>query len=178
MADLADIERMVDDWERNAAEKAQRYQRMREQIGQLSITESVANGAVTVTVGPNGIPTGITMTDAVRSMKPDEIASSVLRAMQKAQSRYPARIQEIVAETVGEDDTSRHIVEAAERSFPPPPEEDEEPARPVPGRELRIETEDDDQAPAPRRQPLRGPRQRRDDSDEEDFGDQSFLRRR
>jgi RHS repeat-associated protein len=42
-----------------------------------------------VTVGHNGLPTDIKMTDAVRKMTPDEIAASVMRAIQKAQSKYP-----------------------------------------------------------------------------------------
>src|SRR4030081_774842 len=106
MADLADVERMVDDWERDAVAKSQRYQQMQAEVEQISITESVANGAVSVTVGHNGLPTDIKMTDAVRKMTPDEIAASVMRAIQKAQSKYPERMQAILAETVGEDDTT------------------------------------------------------------------------
>src|SRR4030081_1411331 len=106
MADLADVERMVDDWERDAVAKSQRYQQMQAKVEQISITESVANGAVSVTVGHNGLPTDIKMTAAGRKMTPDEIAASVLRAIQKPQSKYPERMQAIVAETVGEDDTT------------------------------------------------------------------------
>jgi DNA-binding protein YbaB len=173
VADLSDVERMVDDWERDASQKAQRYQQMQEQVGQISITESVAGGAVSVTVGSNGIPTGVAMTDAVRKMSPDQIASSVLRAMQKAQSKYPERIQEIVAETVGEDDTSRHIVAAAVENFPPPPEAEPESA--APGRQLRIETEAEEEESPPRRPTP--PRRPPSGSDDDDFGDQTFLRR-
>lgn len=88
---VSDAEEMIDDWERNATEKAARFQHMAEQVEQVSITESVANGAVTVTVGHNGLPTNL-----------------------KAQSRYPARLAEILAETVGEDDpAARHILAKA-----------------------------------------------------------------
>jgi hypothetical protein len=48
---------------------------MSERVEQISITESVAGGAVSVTVGHNGIPTDVAMTDAVRAMAPAEIAS-------------------------------------------------------------------------------------------------------
>lgn len=171
MADLADVERMVDDWERNAKQKAERYQRMQQEVEQISITESAANGAVSVTVGNNGIPTGVAMTDGVRRMNPDEIAAAVLTAMQKAQSKYPQRIQEIVTETVGDDDTSRHIVATAVENFPPQPEEEQEPA--APGRQLRIENEADEE-PQPPAKPR--PKHRRDD-DGDDFEDQTFLRR-
>ncbi|HKS44792.1 MAG TPA: YbaB/EbfC family nucleoid-associated protein [Amycolatopsis sp.] len=178
MADLSDVERMIGDWERNAAQKAQRYQQMQEQVAQISITESVAGGAVSVTVGSNGIPTGISMTDAVRKMSPDQIAANVLKAMQKAQSKFPARLQEIVAETVGDDETSRHIVDTAARSFPPPPEEDEPepPAEAV--REMRIGTAEEEEPPRPP-EPVRrpAPPRRPDPRDDEDFGDRTFLRR-
>lgn len=171
MADLSDIERMVDDWERGAAERSERFQAMRREVEQITITESVANGAVSVTVGNNGIPTDVRMTDAVSSMSPDEIAGNVLKAMQRAQSKYPQVIQEIVAETVGAADTAgQHIVRTAVENFPEPPDEDPEP--PAPGRQLRIEHEADDEPP--RRPP---PPQRPARRDDDDFGDQSYLRR-
>ncbi|SFB61839.1 Conserved DNA-binding protein YbaB [Amycolatopsis marina] len=191
MADLTDVERMVNDWERNAAEKAQRYEQMQRQVEQISITESVASGAVSVTVGHNGLPTDVRMTDGVKNMSPDEIAANVLRAMQKAQSKYPERLQEITAATVGEDSTTRHIVATAVEQFPDAPEEEEPQGREAPGRQLRVETEPDEEPEPPRRAapptppapkpPPAPPASRRrppsDDDDGEDFGDQSFLRR-
>jgi DNA-binding protein YbaB len=114
---LGHVERMVDDWERDAVAKSQRYQRTQAEVEQISITESVAGGAVSVTVGHNGLPTGIKMTEAVHRMSPDEIAAAVMQAIQKAQSKYPERMQAIVAETVGGDATSRHIVAAAVENF-------------------------------------------------------------
>ncbi|WP_246258317.1 YbaB/EbfC family nucleoid-associated protein [Amycolatopsis anabasis] len=184
--ELSDVERMVDDWERNAVEKSQRYQAMQQQVEQISITESVAGGAVSVTVGNNGIPTNVAMTEGVRKMSPDEIAANVLKAMQKAQSKYPQKIQEIVAATVGDDDTTRHIVETAVDNFPPAPEEPEEPVREAAPRQLQVETEADDEPAPPRRPtpprpstppPATRRRPSSDDDDGEDFGDQTFLRR-
>jgi hypothetical protein len=120
---LSDTIRMVDDWDRDATEKAARFQEMSQRVADIDITESV--GPVSVTVGNNGIPTDITMAEAVRGMPPQEIAAAVMAAMRKAQSRYPARLAEILAETVGEDDLAgQHIVAVAERNFPPPQEDD------------------------------------------------------
>jgi DNA-binding protein YbaB len=180
--ELSDVERMVGDWERDAVEKSQRYQQMQQQVEQISITESVAGGAVSVTVGNNGIPTDVRMTDGVRAMSPDQIAANVLKAMQKAQSKYPQRIQEIVSATVGDDDTSRHIVATAVDNFPAAPEEDEEPPRDPAVRQLQVETEEEDEPAPPRRPapptPKPTPRHRAPDGDEgDDFGDQTFLRR-
>jgi DNA-binding protein YbaB len=145
---VSDATRMIDDWERNATEKAARFKAMAEQVEQVSITESVAGGAVRVTVGHNGIPTDIAMTDKVRAMEPDEIASNVMAAIRKAQSRYPERLAEILAETVGEDDpAARHILAKAEESFPAPPEEEvSSPAE----RMVFADVEDDDPPPPPR----------------------------
>ncbi|MEU4525842.1 YbaB/EbfC family nucleoid-associated protein [Amycolatopsis sp. NPDC024027] len=172
MTEPPDIERLVDDWERDATEKATRYRQMQQQVEQISITESVADGAVRVTVGANGIPTGVAMTGAVRTMSPEQIAGAVMAAMRKAQSRYPEKIREILAGTVGDDATSRHLVEVAERNFPAPEESAEDEAA-LPGRQLRVEIEDDGERPAPPRRPPRS----RENDDGEDFGDRSFLRR-
>jgi DNA-binding protein YbaB len=113
VADLSDVERMVDDWERGAVGKSQRYAAMQHEVERISITKSVAGGAVSVTVGHNGLPLDAAMTDAVRRMSPDEIAANVLLAMRKAQSRYPERLAETVAGTVGDDSASRHIIATA-----------------------------------------------------------------
>lgn len=154
---VPDAMRMIDDWERNATEKAARFQRMAEQVEQVSITESVANGAVTVTVGHNGLPTKIAMNDGVRSMEPSEIAANVMAAIRKAQSRYPERLAAILADTVGEDDpAAQHILAKAHESFPAP--EDEE----IPPGEERMvfaDVEEDDQLPPPR--PAQPPRSTR-----------------
>ncbi|AXB45018.1 YbaB/EbfC family nucleoid-associated protein [Amycolatopsis albispora] len=183
MADLADVERMVNDWERNAAETSQKYQAMQAQVERISITESVASGAVSVTVGHNGLPTDVKMTQAVLKMSPDEIAANVLRAMQKAQSKYPERLAEITAETVGDDATTRHLVATAVDNFPAPPEEDEPPVAGQPQQRQLYESEEEEPpaAKAPPAPPAPKPTPRRkpgpDDEDGEDFSDQSFLRR-
>lgn len=171
---VPDAMRMIDDWERNATEKAARFQRMAERVEQVSITESVANGAVRVTVGHNGLPTDIAMTDGVRSMEPQQIAANVMAAIRKAQSRYPERLAEILADTVGEDDpAAQHILAKAHESFPPAPEE--EPSRHA-ERMLFVDVEEDDELPPPR--PAQPPRANRGpaNGDDEDFGDGTILR--
>lgn len=127
--DLPDVERMIDDWERNAEEKARRYQEMSSQVGQVSITGSAADGAVQVTVGANGIPTDVVMTPKVRQLEPERIAAAVLEAMRSAQSQYPARLAEIMSQTVGEDSTTRHLLAEAKANFPAPQEEQPPPRR-------------------------------------------------
>ena len=165
---LADTTRMIDNWERDASQKAARFQHMAEQVEQVSITESVAGGAVSVTVGRNGIPTDVRMTEAVTRMAAEEIAANVMAAMRKAQSRYPARLAEIVAETVGEEDPAgQHIVATAERSFPSPEEEEQRDDPLVDD----IRFTDEDEEPRPPRPPSQPPPSRRprpaDDGEED-----------
>lgn len=142
---LANVQRLVDDWERDAEEKAARYESMRQEVERISITASAAGGAVSVTVGANGIPSAVTMTADVSRLRPEQIAEAVMEAMRKAQAGYPAELARIVGETVGETDSGRHIVAVAERNFPQP--------------------EPDVPPTAPRRRP----------GDDDDFSDDSFL---
>ncbi|MET0236092.1 MAG: YbaB/EbfC family nucleoid-associated protein, partial [Kibdelosporangium sp.] len=104
-------------------------------VEHISITESAADGAVRVTVGPNGIPTDVEMTDRVNRLRPDEIAAAVMQAMTKAQSRYPEELARIMGETVGDTTTAQHILATAQASFPAT----EQPPRPP-----RTRGDDDD----------------------------------
>ncbi|MGH3757394.1 YbaB/EbfC family nucleoid-associated protein [Actinophytocola sp.] len=170
---LSATERMVDDWQRGANQKAERFQQLADRVEQVSITESVAGGAVSVTVGHNGLPTDVSMTERVRQMSPDEIAANVMAAIRKAQSRYPERLAEIVADTVGEDDpASQHIMAKAHETFPPPEESEEEPTEDEPLRFSDGDTEDTggDQPPPPRRSPPRRPMPGQVEDDEDDDG--------
>jgi DNA-binding protein YbaB len=117
---LANVQRLVDDWERDAEEKAARYESMRQEVERISITASAANGAVSVTVGPNGIPSAVTMTADVSRLRPEQIAAAVMEAMGKAQAGYPAELARIVGQTVGETPSGQHIVAVAEHNFPQP----------------------------------------------------------
>ncbi|ONI91313.1 hypothetical protein ALI22I_09660 [Saccharothrix sp. ALI-22-I] len=115
---LAHVQNLVDNWERNAEEKAARYASMRQEVERISITASAAGGAVSVTVGANGIPSAVTMTAEVGRLRPEQIAAAVMEAMRKAQAGYPGELARIVGDTVGDTESGRHIVAVAERNFP------------------------------------------------------------
>ncbi|RJQ77797.1 YbaB/EbfC family DNA-binding protein [Pseudonocardiaceae bacterium YIM PH 21723] len=119
--DLDDLENMVDDWDRSAQRQLAGFQAMGEQVQQLSARGEAEQGAVVVTVGPNGIPTDVSMTAKVRQLSPEQIAAAVLTAMRAAQAEYSRRLGEIMAETVGPDDpVTRHVVAEAQKTFPAP----------------------------------------------------------
>jgi hypothetical protein len=166
---------MIENWERNAAEKAAKFQNMADRVAEVSITESVADGAVSATIGNNGIPTNIAMTDRVREMSPDEIAANVMAAIRKAQSRYPQALAAIVAETVGDDPAGQHVIATAEQNFPPPVD-DEGADVLVDDRTQFDDIEDDDTSsaqPPPRRPSTTDSP---NDNDDGDFGDESVFR--
>jgi hypothetical protein len=169
---LSDTRNMIDDWERNAVEKAAKFQAMADRVSEVRITESVADGAVSVTVGNNGLPTDIAMTDRVKSMAPAEIAANVMAALRKAQAKYPQALAEIVAQTVGDDPAGRHVVATAEANFPAPLEEEPPPSGTT--RRIGDIEEDEGRAAPPPRPPRRSPGS--GDGDDGDFSDQSFLR--
>ncbi|MCC8251286.1 YbaB/EbfC family nucleoid-associated protein [Saccharothrix luteola] len=144
---LANVQRLVDDWERAAEQKAARYESMRQEVERISLTRSAAGGAVSVTVGPNGIPSEVSMTEAVSRLRPEQIAAAVMEAMRQAQAAYPAELARIVGETVGDTASGQHIVATAERNFP--------------------QVEADSPPVAPPHRPRRG--------DGDDFSDDSYL---
>jgi DNA-binding protein YbaB len=174
---VSDAERMIDEWGRNAGQKAARFQRMAVQVEQVSITESVAGGAVRVTVGHNGIPTDVSMTEQVLRMRPEEIASSVMAAVRKAQSRYPEQLAEILADTVGEDDpASRYLMATAEENFPPV-DESEEPEEPD-GERLTFDEDHGDEGDADGGAGGQRPRQAPENGDDGDGVDGDWVFRR
>lgn len=162
---------MIENWERDAAEKAAKFQAMADRVAEVSITESVAGGAVSATVGNNGIPTDIAMTDRVREMSPDEIAANVMAAIRKAQSRYPRALAAIVAETVGDDPAGQHVIATAEQNFPPPVDDEDD----VPDDRTQFDDIEDDDTSTERHPPSR-PSTTDDPNDDGDFGDESVFR--
>jgi DNA-binding protein YbaB len=175
MSDLSHVEQLVDQWERNAVERAARYENMRQEVEQISITGSSVDGSVSVTVGHNGIPNDVRMTDGVSRMRPEQIAAAVLEAMRNAQSRYPAELARIMGETVGDDPGARHILAEAERNFPAADTAEDDSTGPgpqpgPPGQPGHLGPS----GPQARQQPGQ---QRRPASPggEDDFGDSSYL---
>jgi DNA-binding protein YbaB len=171
----------LDAWVAEAKAKAQRYQAMREQAQQVSVTESSKDGLVTVTVDSGGNVTDLRITDRVRELSGAQVAASVLAAMRKAQSRLPERLGDVMATTIGDDQATVQTIVGNYRSrFPEPEPEDQAPASN--STELRIGAVDEDEdsgvspppAPPPRRP---APRRPVDGDDDEGWGDQSILQR-
>ncbi|GAB3694975.1 YbaB/EbfC family nucleoid-associated protein [Saccharopolyspora tripterygii] len=193
-ADIGAAERMIQQWQQNAVEKAEKFGRMQQEIEQLSITESSRDGAVQVTLGSNGIVRDIQLSPGAANRPMPKLAAELMRTIALAQSKIPELMRQAVVDTVGlQDASAQHVLTEARKNFPEPPEDD--PADDPRGRrvpEMQFQVEDDYEEPQ-RRQPPPAPPQRRtappppqqqrptrrrqdDFDDDDDFGGGSFLR--
>jgi hypothetical protein len=161
-----ETERRVEQWAAEFASKADRYQQMQQQISRVSATESSADGTVQVTVDSGGVVTDLVLSDRASSLRPQQLASQILDVMRRAQSRLTDRVQQVMQDTVGDDEaTVQAVVASYEQRFPEPPA----PESPAYGGDMRIGEVVDDGPAVPPGQPPRRPR-RTDDDDDWDNG--------
>ncbi|WP_210435609.1 YbaB/EbfC family nucleoid-associated protein [Saccharopolyspora sp. ASAGF58] len=187
--DIGAAERMVQQWQERAAEKAEKFGRMQQEIEQISATETSRDGSIQVTVGSNGILQNIQLTENANNRPMAKLGTEIMRAVQAAQAKIPELMQQAVASTVGLDDSAaQHVLGEARKNFPEPPAAEEEAQQRGSGvPEMQFGVEDDyeesrqqqpPQRPAapPPPPPPRPVRRRPDDFDDDDFSDRSFLR--
>lgn len=127
MTGLDDMERRVDQWAAQLQDKAARYQQLKQDLTTISATASGANGAVAVTVGPSGLLQRLEISDDLRSMRGNHLASEIMAAIRKAQSTLGAQVTELMHEHVADDTKSIEIV--AQNYASQFPAETDEPAR-------------------------------------------------
>ncbi len=162
-------EQQVRAWAAGAAAKAQRYEQMQQQVAEITETDTSADGAVRVTVAASGVLTDLQLSGRAREREPDRLAAEILAGMRRAQGRLSARVAEVMAATVGDDEeTVRSVVRSYQQRFP---EQAEQGGRGS-GGELRFDLPEDDDPPPP--PPRRRPPARDDEDD--DFGGGSILR--
>lgn len=174
---IADTERMVRDWEERAAEKAEKFGQMQQQIEQIVVTESSRDGAIQVTVNSSGMLQSLQLEESAGSRPMAKLGAEIMRTVQLAQSKVPELVQQAVNDTVGmADPAAAHMVSESRRFFPEPPEDEEEPSRTSGLQEMDVPMEDDYEPPPkpPQQPPRRRPVENVDDDD--DFGSGSFLR--
>jgi len=160
-----ETERRVEQWAADFAAKADRYQQMQQQISRVSATEASADGAVRVTVDSAGIMTELVLSDRAGQLRPQQLAEQILDVMRRAQSRLTGQVQQVMEDTVGDDEaTVQAVVASYEQRFPQPPP----PQTPEYGGDLRIGDVEDD-APPFQQRPPRPPRRTGDDPDDDDW---------
>ncbi|WNV89511.1 YbaB/EbfC family nucleoid-associated protein [Umezawaea sp. Da 62-37] len=170
--DIGGSERMLAQWEQSIQQKAARYQSMAERVQELTITETSRDGLIRLTIGSNGILSSVDIAEPAREKRMSEVSGEIMRCLQRAQSRIPELLQQVMAETIGtQDETANVLFAEARKNFPAAPAE--EPAPSV-HEEMRFGIEDDPQAPPPPPAP-RPQRPQRRPSDDDDFDGGSFL---
>jgi len=121
----------ADEWIRNwtasVSEQAAQAQSMSDQVAQLSVSATSADGAIEVTVGGSGVMSDLRLDERTRKWPAAETAAEILAVMRQAQAMLAGRVAEIAAETVGPDsETARAVVSSFERRFPSPVPDDDE----------------------------------------------------
>jgi len=93
--------------------------------------------------------------------------------MRRAQSRLTGQVQQVMRDTVGEDEaTVQAVVASYQQRFPEPPPPDS----PAYGGELRIGEVEDDAPPRPPTSPRQPPRRTRPNNDDDDDWGGPILR--
>ncbi|TDD89789.1 YbaB/EbfC family DNA-binding protein [Saccharopolyspora karakumensis] len=163
---------MVREWQDRAAQKAEKFNRLQQQVEQISVTESSRDGAIRVTVASTGMLQDLQLADNANNRPMPRLGAEIMRLVQQAQAKIPDQMQEAVEGTVGlADSAAQHVLDQARKHFPEPPPE-EEPPRGTRPNEIRPADEDDYQPPQRRQSPGR----RRPDDFDDDSGNGSFLR--
>jgi DNA-binding protein YbaB len=176
----------LDRWVAQARAKAERYQAMQAQVGQVSVTESSRDGMVTVTVDSAGNVTGLSITDKVRDCSGVQVSSAVLSTLRRAQSRLPDKLAEVMAATIGDDQATMDTIVGNYRSKFPEPEPDEPETAPDGVQRIGALDEAPPAAPptapsSPKRRPATDSTDspdRPDSTEDDGFDGQSFMVRK
>ena len=79
-------------------------QRLHDQLDAVHVTESSPDGGVSVTVGPSGAVTGLTISEPAKAaVSAAELSALVLSTMARAQAKLPAKVAEIALASTGVD---------------------------------------------------------------------------
>jgi DNA-binding protein YbaB len=160
---LANFESKIADVREKAAE-------FQENLEASGASASSGDGSLRVTVAPNGSLTDLVIADSAVKGPGTKLAEEILKLARKAQREAAVHVAEAFA-PLGGDSEAMHMVTGYI-----PPEEPDEPESPRGPQERQLFVTEEPDVPAPPPPPAR-PRRPRLDDDDEDFGDNSFLRR-
>lgn len=162
------VERQLEEWARQAEQKAERYQQMGAAVSAVGATESSPDGMVKVTVNSSGAISNLELSDRISEHRGAEVAAQIMACMQRAQGRLAAQVAEAMQATIGDDrSTIDTVVAGYQQRFPEPVVQQ---ADPNAGYHRIGELADDDEPPPPRRPQPRPPTRRADEDDDDDGG--------
>jgi DNA-binding protein YbaB len=117
--DLDAAERRIDDWQAGFEQRAARARELAARLAGLTASSRSDDGLVTVTVGGNGMLTGLELDEAVRRQPAAETARQILAALAAAQADLATQATSVTAETVGADsETGKAVIAALARRQP------------------------------------------------------------
>ncbi|WP_197288424.1 YbaB/EbfC family nucleoid-associated protein [Nocardia sp. NRRL S-836] len=162
-------EEWMRDFEAKIAQAQAKAAAVQEGLAQAGGSASSKDGAVTVTVAPNGALTGLELTADAMRKSPGQLSGEILEIARKAQRGAAVKVAETFGAVEGEgSETYRLITE-----YLPPPEEEEQPQ--ASGYAFNEEYEE---RPVPPPPPVRRPAPRPSVDEDEDFGDSSIYKNR
>jgi DNA-binding protein YbaB len=91
----------LDDWKTRAAKQAAETQEMAEKLSKLSVSATNSAETVTVTLDSNGIVTGLSLDERVKSDSAEKIAEEILATMAKARNAIGKGASLIVKDSIG-----------------------------------------------------------------------------
>ncbi|MFJ2663195.1 YbaB/EbfC family nucleoid-associated protein [Nocardia fluminea] len=118
MDDLNNAAAELSRWAEDLERKAQRYQELHAEMTAVSVTDTSADGRISVTVDANGSTTAITLAAAVRGMDPTAVAAELMACTHRAQARLRDQVTGLVQDTVGADEAGQAIVGQYSDRFP------------------------------------------------------------
>nr|WP_147459287.1 YbaB/EbfC family nucleoid-associated protein [Saccharothrix variisporea] len=123
--DPSQAERSIDDWVEGMRSRADRLQALRDQVEQVRVSETSANGAVTVTVDSSGSPVDVRFTERAAAVRPEELGPLFMSTLAVARARIAGEVRAATEAQLGDDlpDTRRMVVDAYRDRFgeaPPP----------------------------------------------------------
>jgi DNA-binding protein YbaB len=117
--DLEAAERRIDAWQAGFEQRAAQARELAARLARLTASARSDDGLVTVTVGGNGMLTGLELDEDVRRQPAAETARQILAALAAAQSDLSTQATSVTAETVGADsETGRAVLASLARRQP------------------------------------------------------------
>lgn len=107
-------------WAEQLRRKAQTYRGLQDEMSQLVVTETSADGMVRVSVDAQGVPTELVLTDRARAGDPARLSAELMTCLRRAHSTLAAQVQDLVTASVpdGHDDAAARIVASYRDRFP------------------------------------------------------------
>jgi DNA-binding protein YbaB len=107
-------------WAEQLHRKAQTYRGLQDEMSQLVVTETSADGMVRVSVDAQGVPTELVLTDRARAGDPARLSAELMTCLRRAHSTLAAQVQDLVTASVRDtsDDAAARIVASYRDRFP------------------------------------------------------------